>query len=130
VCTNCHAFNAPLIGPSLNEIAKRYPQTRANESLLAQRLVNGSSGVWGSAVMPSHPDLTAEEAQQIVRWILANAKNPRLAFYPNAEGAFKLIEPEGVRPGGAFVLRASYTDHGAADGKPAQGADVVVVNAK
>lgn len=127
VCVNCHAFDAPLIGPSLSEIAKRYPATKANEALLAKRIIDGSSGVWGGGVMPSHPELSVQEARDIVNWILSQADDPLSTYYPNAAGAMKLTVPKGFSSTGVFLLRATYSDHGAGEGPIRQGRDVITV---
>ncbi|MDH4091263.1 MAG: hypothetical protein OEV74_20255 [Cyclobacteriaceae bacterium] len=129
-CITCHAFNAPLIGPAFTEITRRYPPSKPNEIALAKSVLEGSSGIWGSAVMPSHPDLSPETARQIVAWILQNAGDPKSNYYSGTAGALRLTIPEGVDAGGFFILRASYTDHGIDNRNPLQGDDVVLLHAK
>jgi cytochrome c len=127
-CVNCHNFNSPKIGPSYAEITKRYPPSKANESMLAKKIVDGSTGTWGNVVMPAHPELTLEQTQQIVSWIFQNTKDPKLSYYSGAKGTIRLTIPEGASAGGFFILRASYTDHGAGNEPPQQSTDVVVIN--
>jgi cytochrome c len=130
-CFNCHAFNGKLIAPSFYEIAKRYPATPANIELLAKRIREGSGGVWGSASMPTHTELTSLEARYMADWILKNGTNPNLNFYPGTEGTLRLKAPEGNLKGG-FILRATYFDHGSKN-NPQQklsGADVIVLYTK
>ena len=111
-CFTCHAFNGKLIAPSFHEIGKRYPQNASNIERLSKRILEGSTGVWGSASMPTHPELSAQEARDIVIWILENAQNPNLNYYTGTEGSIKLKSPDGALPKGVFMLNATYSDHG------------------
>jgi cytochrome c len=111
-CFNCHAFNGKLIAPSFFEIATRYTPTSATIDLLSKRILEGSGGVWGTARMPTHEDLTAQEAQEIVRWILKNGTDSHLNYYTGVEGTIKIKSPDGVGQKGAFILSATYSDHG------------------
>jgi cytochrome c len=109
-CFNCHAFNGKLIAPSFNEIAKRYPLTPASTALLTKRIREGSGGVWGTASMPSHAELTHQQSQEIVNWILKNGEDSNLNYYTGTEGTFRT--PGAPNQKGAFVLSATYSDHG------------------
>ena len=62
--------------------------------------------------MPSHPELSNNEVRDIARWILENGQNPALNYYTGTEGSIKLEAPDGRNEKGAFLLSASYTDHG------------------
>lgn len=114
-CFTCHAFNGKLIAPSFHEIGKRYPQNASNIERLAKRVLEGSTGIWGSASMPTHPELSAQEALDIVNWILENAQDPNLNYYTGTEGSIKLKSPDGAVQKGAFMLSATYSDHGIKD---------------
>ncbi len=110
-CFNCHAFNGKLIAPSFYEITKRYPSTEANIRLLSKRIREGSGGIWGTASMPSHTELSNQQAQEIVNWILKNGEDPNLNYYVGIEGTFKMrLDP--VSQKGGFLLSATYSDHG------------------
>ncbi len=111
-CFTCHAFNGKLIAPSFIEIAKRYPKTTANIDLLTKHIREGSTGVWGTTSMPTHTELTIEETRNIVSWLLENARDEYLNYYTGTEGNLKIKVPEGVSHKGAFVLSATYSDHG------------------
>ena len=67
-CLNCHAFETKVIGPGFNEIAKRYPSNPKNIGLLEKRIREGSIGVWGKVAMPTHPELTNEQIESMVKW--------------------------------------------------------------
>jgi len=111
-CFNCHAFNGKLIAPSFYEIGKRYLQNNSNVEQLSKRVLEGSTGVWGSTSMPTHPELSTQEARDIVTWILENAQNPNLNYYTGTEGSIKLKSPDGAVQKGVFMLSATYSDHG------------------
>ncbi|MGN6617557.1 MAG: c-type cytochrome [Ilyomonas sp.] len=129
-CFNCHDFNAKVIGPSFNEISKRYTNTKSNFELLVKHIEEGSVGVWGKVKMPSHPELSQEQTQKMVEWILKNTSDPNVNYYTGTEGSFWLKAPG--KQQGAFLLTATYTDHGSKE-EPKQnlsGQDAVVVTSK
>lgn len=131
-CLNCHAFTGKLIGPSFYDISKRYPYTKSNLDLLAKRITEGSSGVWGSVKMPTHPEITEAETREIVEWILKNAIQQNVNYYRGTEGYFTIKPPVGSETKGVFVVTASYTDHVLKD-KPKQnqrGWDQIVISGK
>jgi hypothetical protein len=57
--------------------------------------------------MPTHPELSNEQIKNMVQWIVQNASAANVDYYIGAEGSFVL-----PAKGGAFLLTASYTDHG------------------
>jgi cytochrome c len=131
-CFNCHSFNGKLIGPSFHDIGIKYPVTAANIDLLTKRIKEGSAGIWGKVSMPTHPELTTEEAASTVKWILKQANDPNISYYTGTEGSFR-TRPAGTEKKGTYILTASYTDHGpkSAPGKQRlQGQDVVILQSK
>lgn len=108
-CFTCHSVRDKLIGPSFEQIAKRYPYNPSSLEALTGKVINGSSGVWGNTIMPPQPEIKKQEAKLVVDWILRNAANVDTCYYTGLQGAFRTRE----RPGkGVYVLTASYTDHG------------------
>ncbi|WP_299466231.1 c-type cytochrome [Mucilaginibacter sp.] len=127
-CFSCHSFNGKLIGPSFHDIGVKYPVTSANIDLLTKRIKEGSAGIWGKVSMPTHPELTADEAASTVKWILKQANDPNVSYYTGTEGAFR-TRPAGTEKKGTYILTASYTDHGlkGGTGKRLKGEDVVIL---
>lgn len=130
-CLNCHSFNAKLIGPSFFDIAKRYPYSTANVDSLSQHIRDGASGVWGNAKMPSHPELTQAQAEDMVSWILQHAADSDTSYMPGTEGSFRL-KAAADSPGqgkGIVALIASYTDHGLKDApeKSLRSRDIILI---
>jgi cytochrome c len=130
-CLSCHAFDARLIGPSFVDIRKRYPYSQANVDSLGRHILEGASGAWGSIKMPSHPELTMEQAAACVTWILKTAADPETSYYTGTEGSFRITIPADAetKEKGTLVLIASYTDHGLKDdpGQRMQGRDAISI---
>jgi cytochrome c len=126
-CFSCHAFRNRLIGPSFDEISHRYPNTPANRKTLEGRIREGSTGVWGELVMPTHA-LSAEASESIVEWVLKNGRDPGLDYFQGKEGFIRLQLPAGVQEG-FFVFKASYKDQGlpGQENQNLVGADAVIV---
>jgi cytochrome c len=110
-CLNCHAAQTKIIGPSFQLVAERYAEQPGAAKLLADKLIAGSTGVWGDEPMPAHPDIKIENAQLMVEWILKKCVNSNYRFYVGTKGAFKTKEKTDA--GGQYILTASYQDHGA-----------------
>jgi cytochrome c len=127
-CFNCHAFRDKKIAPPFSEIAGKYSVTASVIDSIAYHVIKGSSGIWGSVQMPSHPELTMDQSKEIVRWILKIAKDSTINFLSGLDGSFRM-------PGNqkrALVLAASYLDHGIKN-DPAtrlRGEDVISIEAR
>ncbi len=70
-CLGCHKVNEKLVGPSYLEVAAKYEATEANKELLANKIVNGGSGVWGEIPMAPHPTISKDDAKEMVTYILS-----------------------------------------------------------
>lgn len=117
-CNVCHAPSGESIGPSLPKLRERYPDNDATLELLAGKVRGGSTGVWGTATMPSHPMLSSREAQTIVEYFLRSGDESSVASRP-LSGQYRPEVPRGDTGRGALVVRAVYTDQGAG-GLPAR----------
>lgn len=69
-CMSCHAEKSKIIGPSYLDVAKKYPATAENITLLAGKIINGGQGVWGEIPMTPHPQLSQADAEEMVNYIL------------------------------------------------------------
>src|SRR5690606_24241178 len=55
-CRTCHTVDVKAVGPSFMQIAERYNGKAGSRDDLARRIVNGSTGIWGTDNnMPAHP---------------------------------------------------------------------------
>lgn len=69
-CVACHAASSKLLGPSYKDIATKYAAQKDAEPKLVQKVLKGSSGVWGAVPMPANTGVSEAEAQALVKWIL------------------------------------------------------------
>lgn len=69
-CAVCHAAAGKLVGPSFKDIAAKYAKDEGAPDRLAQKIRMGSQGGWGAIPMPPNPQVNAEEAARLARWIL------------------------------------------------------------
>lgn len=113
LCFSCHGVKTRIIGPSFEQIAKRYKGTPHVEDTLSARIIRGSTGIWSEVKMPPHPDLKKNDVIEIVQWILKNGDDPDLNYFVGLQGAFRTKEkPVSPSSGGAYVLTAVYNDRG------------------
>jgi len=70
-CHSCHAEDHAIAGPAFVAIAKKYAGMPGATDRLEKNIREGSTGTWGSAAMPPHPDMSDEELKKIVSWILS-----------------------------------------------------------
>lgn len=70
-CRGCHALDSKVIGPSYQDIAKKYENNTKNIETLAHKIMEGGQGNWGEIPMTAHPDLKLEDAKEIVKYILS-----------------------------------------------------------
>ncbi len=71
-CSGCHAVNEKMIGPSYQQIADKYSEK--DTELLASKIIEGGSGVWGGVPMSPHPQVSKEDAKKMVQYILSLKK--------------------------------------------------------
>lgn len=71
-CFACHKPDGKLVGPSYIDVAKKYPATEANITLLAGKIIKGGSGNWGQIPMAAHPKVTQVDAKKMVKFILSH----------------------------------------------------------
>jgi len=112
-CFSCHTSRSKLIGPSFDRIADKYNYSEEVVATLTQKIMNGSTGIWGEVKMPSNTDLNASEIKEVVSWILKNNKDPNVFYQVGLKGTVRIKEKSEKDTGkGVYVLTASYIDHG------------------
>ena len=71
-CTACHYVDKRKYGPNFLEVAHKYANAdQATLDTLVTKMRAGGAGVWGEDPMPPQPQLSLEEAQQMLQMILA-----------------------------------------------------------
>ena len=73
-CLACHKINEKMIGPAYEEVAAKYENTPENIEVLAEKIIEGSSGVWGSVPMAAHPGLSKDNAKLMASYVLSLKK--------------------------------------------------------
>jgi cytochrome c len=69
-CTACHAVDKKLIGPSFKDIAAKYAADKDAVAKLSKKVREGGTGVWGQVPMPANPQVSADEATTLVKWVM------------------------------------------------------------
>ena len=70
-CYTCHSVDTKLIGPSFDEISKKYANDNKSVHKLVDKIINGGSGVWGEVPMQAHSQMSTEDATEMVNFILS-----------------------------------------------------------
>ena len=68
-CQSCHNVDKRLVGPAFREIAHKYAGSTDAAATLADKVQNGSTGVWGPIPMPPS-SVPGADLSTIVQWIL------------------------------------------------------------
>jgi len=110
-CQACHQFNAKSAGPSFLDVSKRYAGKPGIGDTLVEKIIRGGSGNWGVHEMSAHPQLSPEEVNTIVHYILSLTAEKTHDSLPS-KGSIALHDAGGKNAGGCYVLTASYTDDG------------------
>ena len=110
-CKACHQINSKSVGPSYMDISKKYINQKNAVGLLANKIIAGGGGVWGEHAMSAHPQISKEDAEVIVKYILS-VSQPKQEKLLSADGKVILREHLGTGDDGRYVLTASYTDKG------------------
>ena len=68
-CLACHAIDKKLVGPSYQEIAKKYKGQNV-AAKLEQKVKKGGQGAWGPIPMPPNAAVPDADIKKLVAWIL------------------------------------------------------------
>jgi len=112
-CKACHSADKKSIGPAYREVAAKYKSDNSAVEKLTKKVISGGAGVWGETAMAAHPQLSAADASEMVKYILniANEK-PKEKSLP-VRGTYVAKVPSGDKGKGIFIVRAAYEDAGA-----------------
>ena len=69
-CTACHAVDKKVLGPSMQDVAKRHGARADKLAYLQGKILGGAAGVWGQIPMPANAQVNDAEAKKLVTWIL------------------------------------------------------------
>ncbi|TAK48678.1 MAG: c-type cytochrome [Xanthobacteraceae bacterium] len=71
-CLACHKVDKKAIGPTYQDVAKKYKGQAGAEALLIEKVRKGGKGVWGAVPMPPNPvaKISDDDLKDVVEWIL------------------------------------------------------------
>jgi len=105
-CKACHSIDKKSIGPSYIDVARKYKDKWMIEARLADKVIKGGGGVWGEQAMSAHPQLTKDEAIEMVKYILSLANDKK------SEPLKGTYTTKDNGKNGSYLFTASYTDKG------------------
>ncbi|HQR87462.1 MAG: cytochrome C [Burkholderiales bacterium 35-55-47] len=73
-CLACHAVDKKLVGPSYQDVAKKYAGQADAVANLTKSIKAGGSGKWGPVPMPPQAQLSDADAKALATWVLGGAK--------------------------------------------------------
>ncbi len=114
-CLSCHRIDVKSIGPSYMEVAKKYKGDKKGQTIIADRIINGSVGLWGEHAMSAHPNLSKRDATLMIDYIMSLNDPQTVPKTIPLAGDYTPQTPKGARGKGAYLLRAAYTDKGTAN---------------
>lgn len=69
-CLTCHKVSEKVVGPAYQDVANKYAGADTAVNYLADKVMNGGSGVWGAVPMTPHKQISEDDAKQMVKYIL------------------------------------------------------------
>jgi cytochrome c len=70
-CMSCHAVERKVLGPSFKDVAAKYKDNKGAVDLLANKIMKGGAGVWGSIPMPANTQVSDADAKKLAAWVLS-----------------------------------------------------------
>jgi cytochrome c len=107
-CKACHTVDKRSVGPSYQEIAKRYEKESGALKYLTEKVIKGGGGVWGQHAMSAHPQLKQSEVEDMVKYVLSLANEKKEESKP-LKDAYVTKNKEKA---GSYIFAATYTDRG------------------
>ena len=112
-CKACHSVTKKSIGPAYMDVAKKYKGDNAALERLTKKVISGGSGVWGETPMSAHPQLTAADAAEMVKYVLSVSSEAATGKSLPVVGSYTASVPKDDKGKGVYIVRASYEDKGA-----------------
>lgn len=73
-CSACHSIDKKIVGPAYVDVAIKYKGDKNAADMLAKKVKEGGTGVWGQIPMPPNPAVPAADIKELVTWILTLKK--------------------------------------------------------
>ena len=112
-CKACHSIDKKSIGPAYRDVSLKYKGKAGAMENLTKKVISGGTGVWGDVPMAPHPQLTAADASEMVKYILSLSDDkPKVNSLP-VKGSYTIKIAANDKGQGVFIFRAAYKDRGA-----------------
>jgi cytochrome c len=112
-CKACHGMDKKSIGPAYRDVSLKYKGKAGALENLTKKVISGGTGVWGNVPMAAHPQLTAADASEMVKYILSMTDDkPKVKSLP-VKGTYTIKTNSADKGQGVFIFRAAYKDRGA-----------------
>ncbi len=126
-CKACHMIDKPSVGPTFLAVADRYKGQSGSVERLAKKIIEGGGGNWSKDhLMSAHPQIPAQDAQEMVKYIFALTDARKQKSVPQ-QGTLALNEHKADELRGQYSLLATYTDQGGKVVGPLTSTDVVTL---
>lgn len=127
-CRACHTIDKVSVGPTFTAVAQRYKGQSGSLSLLAKKIIEGGGGSWSKDhVMSAHPQISAQDAQEMVKYIFSLTDEKKARAVLPAEGALTLKDHKADEPRGQYTFLATYTDEGANGIEPLTSTELITL---
>jgi cytochrome c len=71
-CMACHGIDKKIVGPAYKDVAKKYKGNADAAVMLAKKIKDGSTGVWGPIPMPPNgPKISDADIKVLAEWVMA-----------------------------------------------------------
>lgn len=70
-CMSCHMVDKKVVGPSFQEVAKKYAGNADAPKLLAEKVKKGGRGIWGDIPMPPNGHVKDADLDVLIKWVLS-----------------------------------------------------------
>lgn len=71
-CFSCHKISETAVGPAYQLVAQKYAGASSDVvDTLAEKVIKGGSGHWGTVPMTPHPNLSKDDAKAMVTYVLS-----------------------------------------------------------
>jgi cytochrome c len=115
-CFNCHALDRAIVGPSFLDVANKYRDQPGAMERSIERVLKGSTGVWGKVAMLPHGHHSQDQIASMVEWVYAAQSDPSRQSSKGMTNSLTLTDRPEFR-NAMVTLTANYTDLGR-DGIP------------
>jgi cytochrome c len=71
-CMSCHMVEKRVVGPSFQEVAKKYAGNAEAQKILFEKVKKGGKGGWGEIPMPPNGHVKDADIETLVKWVLGS----------------------------------------------------------